>query len=66
MLKLVEFLSLNLSVTNRGLPISAVQIVCAGLEIMAGGHIFRVAGYSSGVAKSSAHNIFYRYILIIH
>ena len=61
---MVEILSpyLNLSELNRRLPITAEQIVCASLEIMAGGHFFRVAGYSSGVAKSSAHNIFYRYI----
>ena len=47
---------LDLSDSNRGMPISAELIVCSALEMMAGGYFFRVGGYSSGVAKSTAWN----------
>ena len=45
---------LDLGDSNRGLPISAELIVCSALEMMAGGHFYRVGGYTSGTALSTA------------
>ena len=47
--------------TNRGLPCSPELIVGTGLEIMAGGHFFRVASSSTGVSTGTALNHLYRY-----
>ena len=56
--KVVELVKpyLDLSDSNRGMPISAELLVCSALEMMAGGYFFHVGGYSSGVAKSTAWN----------
>ena len=51
---------LNIGQSNRGLPCTAEQIVCNGLEILAAGQFFRVAGYSSGVCTATAWNNLYR------
>ena len=46
---------------NKGLPFSVAQIVCCGLDYLAGGYFQRVAGVCNGSSKSSAQNMVYRY-----
>ena len=50
----------DLNRNRRGEPCSARQIVCSGLEILAGGHFFRVNGYGGGIGKSTAWNNMYK------
>ena len=54
--EIVELTSpfITLKPHNRGLPCSVEQIVCTGLEVVAGGHFFRVAGYGNGVCTTTA------------
>ena len=47
---------------NQGLPSSPTQIVCTALEVLAAGHFFRVAGYSSGCSTSTSRNHLYRFV----
>ena len=53
----------NIKNNRRGLPCSAEQIVCSALEIMAGGHFFRVNGYAGGLCTGTAWKNLYRYLL---
>ena len=52
---------LKIQTTNHGLPCSPELLIGTGLEIMAGGHFFRVASLSTGVATATASNHLYRY-----
>ena len=45
---------------RRGQPVAPQQIVCSGLDIMAGGHFFRVNGYGGGLGTSTAWKCLYR------
>ena len=45
---------------RRGQPVAPQQIVCSGLDIMAGGHFFRVNGYGGGLGTSTAWRCLYR------
>ena len=47
-------------VNNRGRPLSPEQIVCCGLEVLAGGHFFRIAGYCQGISTATAWKCLYR------
>ena len=47
---------------NHGLPCNPQQIVCSGLELMAGGHFFRVNGYASGISTTTAWRNLYRFV----
>ena len=60
--KLVQMVEphLKFPTNKRGLPCTAEQIVCTGLELMAGGHFFRVAGYTTGVSTATAWRHLYR------
>ena len=62
--RLVDLITplLDITTTNRGLPCSAQQIVCSGLEILAGGHFFRVNGYCGGMATGTAWSNLYRLV----
>ena len=62
LLRIVNLVSpyLNLSETIRGLPVSAEQIVCVALKILAGDQYFRCASYGSGVSKTTAWTVLYR------
>lgn len=53
----------NINNSQRGLPCTPEQIVCSALEIMAGGHFFRVNGYGGGLCTTTAWINLYRYIL---
>ena len=63
-MKIVELVRPHLhnSNNNRGLPCTIEQIVCSGLEELAGGQFFRVAGYASGICKGIAWNHLYKFV----
>ena len=45
---------------QRGLPLTAEQIVCSALEVMSGGHFFRVNGDAGGMGYGTARRSLYR------
>ena len=45
---------------RRGNPCSPLQIVCSALEILGGGHFFRVNGYAGGIGGTTAWTNLYR------
>ena len=47
---------------NRNRGCDPRQIVCSGLEVMAGGHFFRVNGYACGISTSTAWRNLYRLV----
>ena len=47
---------------GRPTLLSVEQIVCLGLEFLAGGHFFRVEGVCSGISTAAAWNYVYRFV----
>ena len=59
-IKIVEMVRPIFDINNqrardqRGIPLTAEQIVCSALELMSGGHFFRVNADASGVGYGTA------------
>ena len=63
MIKITEMVRPIFDINNynqRGLPLTAEQIVCSAFEVMSGGHFFRVNGDAGGVGYVTTRRSLYK------